>query len=255
MAFRDSVAFARRLLEELDMTERTGRVFPVRSWRGDPGGWPDAPLEQGPLRISGTVLDDGASWHVTTDRLGWSTIALIADPAAPTHVPDVTETLRIAAAETADPMDTARLLRDALGPRSDRVGLAIARVGRFGRLVELLNVSLPSVLCWDPVEGLLPFEPMVPSLGELPARGTSEVLRLQMGGALALTTCGLLPLDADWGELRRFVRALGLDPIGGAIAEARPEELRRVLQASWRRLLGPAGIVVIGLPPVSHMAA
>jgi hypothetical protein len=237
------------------MSERTGHGHPVRSWQGDARGWPHAPLEQGPIRISGTVLDDGASWHVTTDRLGWSTITLLADTAFPADVPDVTETLHLAASETADPMATARMLRDTLGARAESIGLAIARVGRFGQLVELLNVSLPSVLFWDPVEGLLPFEPMVPSLAELPPRGTSEVMRLNAGGALALTTCGLLPIDADWEELRHFVRALGLDPIGGAIAEAHPQELTRVLQASWRRMLGPAGVVVIGVPPVSQMVA
>ena len=237
------------------MSERTGHGLAVRSWRGDARGWPDAPLEHGPLRISGTVLDDGASWHVTTDRLGWSTVALLADPTGPTGVPDVTEALRLSAQETADPLDTALALRDVLGPRAAETGLALARVGPHGQLVELLNVSLPTVLVWDPVEGLSPYEAAAESLAELRADASSDVLRLRAGSALVLATCGLLPIDADWCSLRRFVRALGLDPLGGTIAEAPPPELARVLETSWGRAPGPAGVVVIGLPAVFSQVA
>lgn len=49
----------------------------MHAWTGDEHVWPDDPVARGPLRISGTVLGEGASWYVTTDRLGWSVVALI----------------------------------------------------------------------------------------------------------------------------------------------------------------------------------
>ena len=237
------------------MSERDSQGRTVRSWRGDAHGWPDAPLVQGPLRISGTVLDEGASWHVTHDRLGWSTVALLADPIAPAHVSDVVESLRLAAQQSSDPVETALLLRDVIGPRAAHIGLAIARVDPHGRLLELLNVSLPTVLVWDPVDGLYPYEPAARSLAELRSDASSDVLRLKMGAVLTLATGGVLPIDADWWALRRFVRAIGLDPLGGTVAEASPTELARLLQTSWRRAADPAGVVVIGLPTIARQVA
>jgi len=230
------------------MSERSSIGFPVRSWSGDDRGWPEQSLEHGDLRITGTVLDDGASWHVTTDRLGWTTIALIAVPDGCSDGPDVVEAMRLAAAECSDPVQTARILRVALGKRAAGVGLAVARIGPYGRIVELLNVSLPAVLHWDPIEGMSPFEPMCDSLDDLGLDVRTEILRLSGGAALAFATPGVLTRDADFKELRGFVRAMALDPLGGTVAEAPPTELARLLRSSWGRQPGPTAVVVLGLP-------
>src|SRR5690606_4104518 len=139
---------------------------------------------------------DGASWYVTTDRLGWSTVALISD-AGGTEDWDAAGTLRRCAEAACDPVQTALALRDALRGtslnRCRHAGLAVARIGPHGRLVELINVSLPTVLHWDPVEQLSPYEPVFTDLDAMTSAASSEMLRLRPGAALVLTTAGVLP--------------------------------------------------------------
>lgn len=231
----------------------------MHGWSGeDECAWPDDPFARGPLRISGTVLGDGASWYVTTDRLGWSTVALISD-AGGTDDWDAAGILRRCAEAACDPVQTALALRDALRStslaRCRHAGLAVARIGPHGRLVELLNVSLPTVLHWDPVEQLSPYEPVFTDLDAMTSAVSSEMLRLRPGAALVLTTAGVLPDEASWEDLHRFTRALALNPLGGTIADAPPSELRRMLTSSWSGRGGPVGIVVAGIPSVVHQVA
>jgi hypothetical protein len=231
---------------------------PVNSWSGDAGAWPEDPVMRGALRISGTVLDPGATWYVTTDRLGWSTVVLLSEP-EPAECWDAFSILRRCAEANCDPVRTALALRDRLREHSidrcRRTGLAVARIGPHGRLVELVNVSLPTVLHWDPIEGLSPYEPIFHDLDALTGSATSEMLRLRPGSALVLTTPGVLDHHASWSELRRFALALGLDPLGGTVADAPPSELARVLRSSWGGADAPSGIVVIGLPGIVQQVA
>src|SRR3972149_4116722 len=71
------------------MAARRSSGYPVHTWSGDESVWPEAALSQGPVRISGSVLDRGASWHVARDRLGGTTVVLIgrAAPPAPPSPP------------------------------------------------------------------------------------------------------------------------------------------------------------------------
>jgi hypothetical protein len=240
------------------MSRRSSSGLPVRTWSGDEHAWPDDPVARGPLRISGTVLGGGASWYVTTDRLGWSTVALLSDPGGLGDW-DAGAVLRRCAETTCEPVQTALAIRDRLREHSParcrRAGLAVARIGPFGRLIELVNGSLPTVLHWDPVEGLSPYEPVFPSLDAMTAAASSEMLRLRSGAALVLTTAGVLPDEAGWSELRGFARAIGLDPLGGTVADAPPSELRRLLCTFWGRSAAPAGVVVIGLPSFVQQVA
>ncbi len=241
------------------MSRRSSLEFPVHGWSGEEEcTWPDDPFARGCLRISGTVLGDGASWYVTTDRLGWSTVALISD-AGPTDDWDAAGTLQRCAEAACDPVQTALAMREALRAvsrmRCQRAGLALARIGPQGRLVELINVSLPTVLHWDPVEHLSPYEPVFTDLEGMTSAASSEMVRLRPGAALVLTTSGVLPDEASWEDLRGFTRALALDPLGGTIADAPPSELRRVLTSSWARRRGPVGIVVAGLPSIVQQVA
>ncbi len=231
----------------------------MHGWSGEEEcAWPDDPFARGPLRISGTVLGEGARWYVTTDRLGWSTVALISEPGS-TDDWDAAGTLRRCAESACDPVQTALTLRDALRmvsrERCRSAGLAVARIGPHGRLLELLNVSLPTVLHWDPVEQLSPYEPVFTDLDALTSAASSEMLRLRPGAALVLTTSGVLPDEATWADLHGFTRALALDPLGGTIADAPPSELRRVLTSSWARRRGPVGIVVAGIPSIVQQVA
>ncbi len=230
----------------------------MHAWSGDEHVWPDDPVARGPLRISGTVVGDGARWYVTTDRLGWSTVALLSDPGGAEDW-DAAGTLRRCAEAACEPVQTALAMRDALRAcsraRAREAGLALARIGPLGRLVELLNVSLPTVLHWDPVEGLSPYEPLFTDLDAMTSGASTEILRLRIGAALVLTTAGVLPDEAGWAELRRFTHALALDPLGGTIADAPPSELRRVLSSSWGLRKGPVGVVVAGLPSIVQQVA
>lgn len=240
------------------MSRRSGPESSVRSWSGSECAWPDDPVARGPLRISGTVLGPSASWHVTTDRLGWSTVALISDPYG-TDDWDAAGTLERCAEAACEPIQTALALQDALraSPREHcrSTGLALARIGPHGRLVEIVNISLPTVLHWDPIEGLSPYEPLFTDLDAMTLGASSEMLRLRLGAALVMTTAGVLPHEAGWGDLRRFTQALALDPLGGTIADAPPSELRRMLTSSWSLGRGPVGVVIAGLPSLVQQVA
>jgi hypothetical protein len=236
-------------------SSRIGDGFPVRGWSGGETGRPPASLEQGPVRISGAVLDGGACWHVTTDRLGWTTVALVGDPRGRVSRSRVDRALRVAAAETAGPVETALEVSEALGPMAAHTGLAVARISPHGRIVELLNVSLPTVIQWDPIEGISPFEPIYDCLAQLRSDATTEVLHLSEGSVIALATCGVLSRDASWQELRSFVSAVALDPLGGTLAEAPPAELERLLESSWPIRTTPSALVVLGIPSAIRQVA
>lgn len=243
------------------MSEGSELGFRIHSVRGDLERFPEAPVEHGPLRISGTVLGAGARWFVTTDRLGWSTVALVSAP--PDPCPErleleghrIEQALQGAAAECADPIHTARRLRDVFDLRAAETGISIVRVAPFGELVELCGVGCSTTLHWDPVEGLSPYEPCDPSLAALGEDAESDILHLRAGSVLVLTTSAVLPLESSWNDLRRFVRAMAVDPLGGTLAQASPRELARLLRTSWHRGPGPAGLVVIGLPPAIRQVA
>lgn len=247
-----------RLAKRLGMSRRSSPELHIHAASGQEQAWPDDPVARGPLRISGTVLGDEASWYVATDHLGWSTVALISDPEG-TDDWGAASTLHRCAEAACEPVQTALALQDTLRAHSPercaRVGLAVARVGPHGRLVELINVSLPTVLHWDPVEGIAPYEPLFPDLDAMTLGASSEMLRLRAGAALVMTTAGVLPEEAGWAELRGFTRALALDPLGGTIADAPPSELRRILCSSWNLREGPVGIVIAGLPSVLEEVA
>jgi hypothetical protein len=239
------------------MSRRSSFEFPLRG-SGDEHAWSDGPVARGPLRISGTVLGDGASWYVTTDRLGWTTIALLSELGNPSDW-DASGTLERCAELACDPLQTAMALREAIrscsSARARSAGLAVARIGPHGRLVELLNVSLPTVLHWDPTEGISPYEPVFTDLDQLTAAASSEMLRLRPGAALVMTTSGVLSHEAGWSELRGFTQALALDSVGGTIADAPPSELRRLLCSYWGLGEGPTGVLIAGLPSVSSEVA
>lgn len=233
------------------MSRRSNPELHVHARSNDERAWPDDPVARGPLRISGTVLGDEASWYVATDRLGWSTVALVSTPGGAAGW-DPAGTLERCADSACDPVQAALALQDSLRASSPercaRTGLCVARIGPHGRLVEILNVSLPTVLHWDPVERISPYEPLFTDLDAMTLGASSEMLRLRAGAALVMTTAGVLPEEADWSELHGFTRALALDPLGGTIADAPPSELRRMLCSSWNLRAGPVGIVVAGLP-------
>lgn len=239
------------------MSRRSSPELHVHAWSSDERAWPDDPVVRGPLRISGTVLGDEARWYVATDQLGWSTVALVSTPGGAEDW-DAAGTLERCAEAACEPVQTALALQDSLRAspsRSRDAGLAVARIGPHGRLVEILNVSLPTVLHWDPVEGISPYEPLFTDLDAMTLGASSEMLRLRAGAALVMTTAGVLPDEAGWAELRGFTRALALDPLGGTIADAPPSELRRVLCSSWSLRQGPVGIVVAGLPSILEEVA
>lgn len=239
------------------MSRRSSLEFPVHG-SGDEHAWPDDSVARGPLRISGTVLGDGASWYVTADRLGWTTVTLLSELGNAADW-DAAGTLQRCAEVGCDPLQTALAMRDAVRScslaRARSTGLAVARIGPHGRLVELLNVSLPTVLHWDPVEGISPYEPVFTDLDGLTTAPSSEMLRLHPGSALVMTTAGVLPHEAGWAELRGFTEALALDTIGGTIADAPPSELRRLLCSYWGMGEGPTGVVVAGLPAILAQVA
>ncbi|MCC6873689.1 MAG: hypothetical protein IT378_05200 [Sandaracinaceae bacterium] len=58
-----------------------------------------------------------------------------------------------------------------------------------------------------------------------------------------------MPRDAGFHDLSAFAVALGLDPLGGALAQATGAELARVVSGSWGADPdAPSALVVIGLP-------
>lgn len=242
------------------MADRPSSGSPLPSFSWGARAWQDEPVARGALRISGAVLDGAVSWYVTTDRLGWSTVALISDPSGKPESWDALGTLRRCADGARDPVHTALAMRDRLRivsrERCRQTGLAIARFGPDGRLVELVNVSLPTVLHWDPIEGISPYEPLFSDLDAMTSAANSEMLRLRPGAALVLATQGVLPQDASWSALRGFVRAVGIDAFGGTVADAPPSELARLLRASWGVATdAPAGMVLAGLPSLEQQVA
>jgi hypothetical protein len=237
------------------MSRPSSAEFLVHGSPANQSGQADDPLAHGPVRISGTVIGEGARWYSTTDRLGWTTIVLLEDEEGW----DAVGTLQRCAAQNLPPARTALALRDGLRELSvdygRRTGLAVARIGPYGQMIELVNTSLPTVLHWDPVEGLSPYEPLFFDLDSMTAYTDSEFVSLRPGGALVLTTEAVLPHDAGFWQLRGFARALGLDPCGGTLADAPASELARLLRTSWGCRRAPAGIVVIGIPSAIQQVA
>lgn len=204
----------------------------------DRAGRSPLPFEQGPVRISGTTSLD-SSWQVIPDRLGWKTVVLASG------LPDAWSSRLLSSLGT----DAEDVARAAVGldrqlrrwAEAESVGVALARIAPEGRLIEFYNASLPTVLHWDPIEGVSPYEPAHDQ--------RSEVVRFSPGAALIFATEGVLGRGASWSDLRAFTRDIGLEPLGGNLAEAPSAELARLIRD--RRLgyeLSAAGLVVIGLP-------
>ncbi|MCB9593333.1 MAG: hypothetical protein H6719_11435 [Sandaracinaceae bacterium] len=228
--------------------------FPLHSWTGDETGWPEAALAQGAVRISGAV-DRGASWHACRDRLGWTTVVLIGRPdGQPIETAEIDHLVRACADRCFDPLRTARALSHRFGLWKDDAELGVLRVGPRGTLVELLNVSLPAILQHDPHDGVVPFE----ALGAqnlLDVGATTEMVHLEPGGLLLAATRGVLPRDAGWGDLNRFVESLAIEQLGGQIADVPPTELARLMRTSWGLGSGPRAILAVGLPPAEQRVA
>lgn len=222
---------------------------PDLSTRARPAQWPDRAIERGALRISGAVLGGEAGWHVFRDSLGWTHVVLLGK-ATPgpnwKHTLDVT--LMDAASASANPALTAELLAHRLGTEAVGVGLGIVRVAPHHEVVELLNVSLPALVHWDPLEGMSPYEPLVDSLHQLHPNAETEVLRLRRGAAIVGATEGIVEPSAGWDELRAFLGASAVDPLGGDVADAPPMEIDRMMRVSWPERPGPRGLVVLGIP-------
>jgi hypothetical protein len=199
------------------------------------------------------VVGGGTSWFVNSDRLGWTTLALLS-AVEPLPGWDAVGTLERCARLAMDPLETAVAVREALrarlGVRRRAIGLAVARIGPRSHHVELFNASLPTVLHWDPSEGLALYEAALPELDRLTPTSRTEALRLRPGAALVMATSGVLSREAGWPEVRRFTRALALDVLGGTLADAPPDELRRLLVTSWEVGVEPRGMLVAGIPPV-----
>ncbi len=226
----------------------------TRSWRGDNFGWPEAALSQGDVRISGAVINDGVSWHVARDRLGWTTVALVGRPEGAALTSGVDAVVRACADRCADPLRTASELASYLRPWAGRTEIGVLRIGPHGHLVELLNLSLPTIVHWDPEHGICPYEPLAIGLGQLP-RARTEILRMDPGAVLVATTRGLLPHDAGWAELSRLVEGLAVHHFGGLISDMPPAELARLVRTSGVESRGPSGIVAVGLPPAQLLVA
>jgi len=227
--------------------------FPTKTWTGDESGEPSAALVQGPVRISGAVLEPGASWHVARDRLGWTTVVLIARPPA-CEVLGVDAVVRACADRCVDPLTTAHMIARRCGG-IDPAETGVLRIGPRGQLVELLNVGLPTMVHWDPRHGIAPFEPVAPRTGRPPAGAVTEMVRLAPGAVLFAATRGVLPHHAGWKELNELVSSLAIDRFGGQIADIPPSELARLVRSSWTLGEGPAAALAVGQPPAWVQAA
>ena len=225
----------------------------ARDWSSD-GSGPDRPLRHGPVRISGAVLDRDARWFAVDDHLGWTTLALYSGGRAAEHGASVLDAMRQTAGRGGSPCATALAVREAVGVDAHQAGLGIARVGKHGPLVELLNVSLPTLVEWSPRGGLSPFEALGPSLADLSPTDRGEVILLRPGAAIVMASEGLLGAEASWAELQGFVRSLGLDPLGASLSDVPSAELRRLL-TGLPRSPGPRGIVVAGVPTPAVLVA
>lgn len=231
------------------MVARRPPGYPVNAWSGDETVWPEAALEQGPVRISGSVLDGGASWHVARDRFGWTTVVLLGRRASIGGSTLAGAVLRAEADRRSDPARTAQAMLDHFGPDDEETSeLGVLRIAPQGVLVEILNVSLPAIIHHDPIHGTCPFEAVARGARQLPLSTLPEIVRLDTGAVLVATTSGVLSHDAGWDELNGFVSALALDHFGGLVAATPPPELGRLLRSSWRGADGPSGIVAVGLP-------
>ena len=220
---------------------------PITSWRGDQTRWPESSLEQGDVRISGAVFSSGVSWHVALDRLGWTTIALVGRPPHATLTASVDHVVRRSADRCAPPRETARALAEHLRGASHDVEIGVLRVGPQGVLVELFNLSLPTIVHWDPQDGTCPYEPVAAGRHWF-ADNRNEILRLRPGALLLAPTGGILPPDAGWCELNGLMDALCVGMFGGDLGDVPPRDLADLLGRSWVRRSGPAGLVAIGLP-------
>ncbi len=229
----------------------------LRRTSGPAPGWSDRPISTGALSITGAVLGGDADWHVYRDAVGWTNVVLVGrpeehDPRWRVRLEPVLDEVTEA---SGDPVTIAELIAARLGPAARGVELGIARIAPHHGLIELLNVSLPALVHWDPTEGMAPYEPLARSLDELPAGASTEVIRLRPGGAVVGVTAGLLPGEASWAELRAFLRASAVDPIGGEVARAAPSELARMLTGEWVTRPGPSAAMVLGLPRADRMVA
>ena len=228
--------------------------FPTRSWTGDATAWPEGPLAQGAVRISGAVERD-ASWLVVTDRLGWTTLILLGRPDGKSpQTAEVDAVVRACADRCFDPVRIARALTHRFGLWMNEAELGILRVGPHGHLVEVLNVSLPAIVHYDPHDGVMPFEP-IGATEALDPNAATEMVRLAPGGLLLATTEGVLPRSAGWAELHRFVASLGFDHFGGQLADVTPGELARVLRTSLDMGGGPRAVAAVGLLPAELLVA
>ncbi|MCA9605020.1 MAG: hypothetical protein KC619_05475 [Myxococcales bacterium] len=228
--------------------------FPSRSWTGDETVWPDGALAQGSVRISGAVERD-ASWHVVTDRLGWTTVVLVGRPdERALHTADIDAVVRACADRCFDPVRVARALTHRFGLWMEDAELGILRVGPQGHLVELLNVSLPAILHYDPRDGVVPYEPIGATEG-LNELATTEMVRLEPGALLLATTEGVLPRSASWADLHVFVAAMGFAHFGGQLADVAPPELAHILRTSLDLGEGPRAVAAIGLLPYEQLVA
>jgi len=238
------------------MTEPKQFPGPLPGARRIERDWPDQPLITGPIRISGTVLGGDACWYVYRDALCWTNVVLVGrEPEDPRWRRGLDPIFAEAAEQSTRPTITAAMVARALGPAAREVELGVVRIAPHHDIAEVLNVSLPALVHWDPLEGMVPYEPVAHDLSELPARAATEVVRLDDGAALVGVTRGLLSRSAGWSELRALLRASAIDPLGGDVAEAAPSEIGRMLLDGWRLRGGPTGLVVVGAPVLERQVA
>ncbi|MGF1466279.1 MAG: hypothetical protein ACFCGT_09105 [Sandaracinaceae bacterium] len=212
----------------------------------------------GSLSITGATLDPNCAWRIATDALGWTHVVLVSDPEPDA---DAARALDRALTLTADPGWSVHHLLGELeagsGPARPPTSIGLLRVSPCGSVVEVTNVSLGTVLHWDPSGGILPLEALTDTRLGADQPLLCERLTLAPGGALVLATEGILSRSADWGDLNRFVRRLGLEPVGGDLAEVAPTELRELLvrDCGVRPGRRPTGLVLAGLPRAAQAVA
>jgi len=225
------------------------------SWKGDSVHWPEAALSRGDLRISGTATDTGISWHVARDENGGTTVALVGRRPRGATTRRVDRVVRACAARCATPQRLAIELANYLCRGQTGVEIGVIRVGPEGRRIELLNVSLPTILHWDPALGLDTHAPLTTGIENL---ANAEVTTLELQpGALLLGLAGDMVSSAwDRDEIDRLVEGLSVRYFGGLIAASAPPELHRLIEsADTPAEEGSAGLVAVGLPPQGMLSA